>query len=81
MDDTERIKLVKEEVEGWAGQQGHNQCRYYPEIFRKIAEIVDAEIDCEKSLPPIHEFLGRPGCRRYAMEIFRIEPEFPDYVI
>lgn len=80
-EDSEKVELVKKTVEKWAGEQGHNQCWYYPEVLREIATIVDARTNIEPNLPQLNEFLGREGCRRYAMEIFNISPEFPEYMI
>lgn len=81
MDDAERARLVRDAVERWAGQQGHNQCWFYPDIFKEIAVIVDARLNAESNLPSLEEFLGRRGCRKYAMEVFGINSEFPEYVI
>lgn len=52
------------------GKQGHDSCWFYPDIFRQIALIVEAEIKTQ-NLPPLEEF--KVGCCRYQKEIYGIE--------
>ena len=58
-----QVLAVKGAIEEWASKQGHDRCWYYPDIFMRIAQIVEAKIDFPKGLPPRPEF--RKGCERF----------------
>lgn len=65
MNDKAKLDLIRKEVSGWSSKQGHDRCWYYPDIFRRIADILEIEIP-EAQLPPREEF--EAGCRRYQRE-------------
>lgn len=52
-------------VKEWVGQQGHDRCWYYPELFRKLAALFGLE-NADRKLPPREEF--KEGCHRYQRE-------------
>ncbi len=63
-----RCSEARKLLEEWAGKQGHDRCWYYPEIFRKIATILGANLDAVGELPPRAEF--EEGCRKYQDEVY-----------
>jgi hypothetical protein len=64
--DCEQVKAV---VEEWVGKQGHDQCHYYPDLFRRICEILKVPIDpAIMNLPPRAEF--RQGCNKFEGELY-----------
>lgn len=38
--DLSLIQSVRQAVEEWNNKQGHDKCHYYPEIFRKILDLL-----------------------------------------
>ena len=63
-----RCSLAKEIIEEWVNKQGHDQCWYYPEIFKKLTLIFDAKIPKDIELPARDEFLRH--CEIYCEEIY-----------
>lgn len=59
----DQVKAITQE---WADKQGHERCHYYPELFRRLAEILGIKSQVEACLPPRSEF--EKGCRRYQDE-------------
>lgn len=57
---------VRQEIEAWASKQSHDRCWYYPDIFRRIAEAVGADVNHPQGLPPRREF--EKGCAMYQEE-------------
>ena len=75
--------LAKALVEEWANKKGHDQCHYYPDIFRKLVEVFEIEYE-DPELPPRCEF--KEGCRQYQIELYGPEHTFvksdlPDYLL
>jgi hypothetical protein len=66
MDDSEKVKKTKEILQEWVDKQGHDRCWYYPDLFIKLAEILDVKPSKEPKLPPLDEF--KKGCERYQRE-------------
>lgn len=66
------LKLFKlrfaKALQSWIDKQGHDQCHYYPDIFRELCGLCGIGISTP-SLPPRHEF--EKGCKRYQDEIYR----------
>jgi len=65
----EKCDEAKQIIEEWANKQGHDRCWYYPDLFRRLAEVLDANLEVEPSLPPRCEF--EAGCSRYQDEEYR----------
>jgi outer membrane protein assembly factor BamE (lipoprotein component of BamABCDE complex) len=65
------IEQVKQILEEWISQQGHNQCWYYPELFRRLCTLLDVKF-VEPNLPNRRQF--EIGCLKFQNEVFtRIE--------
>jgi len=60
------IEAVREVVQEWLDQQGHNRCWYYPELFNKLANLLNLTSKIDPTLPPRHEF--EEGCRKFQNE-------------
>ncbi len=59
---------VRDLVEEWIEKQGHDKCWYRPDIFKKIADIL--ELECpDQPLPTREEF--EDGCREYRECIYK----------
>ncbi len=56
-------------LQEWVHQQGHDRCWYYPDIFKRLAEILGVEASKNPALPSLEEF--KQGCRRYQEEEYR----------
>jgi hypothetical protein len=52
----------------WDSKEGHERCWYYPDLFKKIAEILNFQLTKEPILPTRAEF--EQGCRKYQGEQF-----------
>lgn len=61
-----RIKEVKKLVEEFANTQGHNKCWFYPDIFNKLAKLLNIPI--KQAAISRSEF--EAGCKQYQDEIF-----------
>lgn len=68
MDDSEKLKEVRQITQEWLDQQGHNRCWYYPELFAKLAATLELKISVDPALPSRPEF--EEGCRRFQNEEF-----------
>ena len=67
MNDLEKtVQEARAVVQKWMDKQGHDRCWYYPDLFRKLAEILGVKPSKDISLPPREEF--EEGCRRYQQE-------------
>ncbi len=53
-------------VQEWMNQQGHNRCHYYPELFKKLADLYGIKQTVDSCLPLREEF--EAGCRKYQEE-------------
>lgn len=62
-------------VQQWLDKQGHEQCWYYPEIFRLICQVLGVRPSRDPGLPPRPEF--EEGCRRYQDEQYQIAKPVP----
>lgn len=66
----DKVEAAREALQSWVDKQGHEQCWYYPEIFRELCEILEVEARRSPNLPPIEEF--NVGCARYRNEIYKL---------
>lgn len=64
----EKFDEARNIIQEWASKQGHERCWYYPDLFRKLAEIFEIEYT-NPSLPPLEEF--KKGCERYQKEEYK----------
>jgi len=62
----EKCDEVTKLIEEWDSKKGHDRCWYYPEIFRKIANILGIQLTDRPDLPPEEEF--EEFCGRYRQE-------------
>ena len=53
-------------IQEWIDKQGHDRCWYYPDLFRRLAEIFEVRPSREPNLPPLEDF--EKGCKRYQNE-------------
>ena len=65
-DPEQKLLKAKEAIQEWVNKQGHDRCWYYPELFRKLSEILEVKPSKNPSLPSLEEF--RKGCERYQEE-------------
>ena len=65
-----KLDEVKKVIQEWVDKQGHDRCWYYPDLFRKLAEILEIIPSREPSLPPLEEF--KNGCERYQEEEYNL---------
>ena len=68
MDKLEKIRQV---ILDWDGKTGHDRCWYYPELFNKIADILEIQLTSQPVLPSREEF--EAGCKRYQDEEFLLQ--------
>lgn len=66
MDLSHELDAVKVVIQEWVDKQGHDRCWYYPELFRRLATILDIKMTVEPKLPPRQEF--ELGCKKYQDE-------------
>lgn len=66
---------VKRIVQGWVDQQGHDRCWYYPDLFRRLAAVLDITMTVQPKLPPRPEF--EKGCKRYQKEEYEQDSLLP----
>lgn len=73
----EKLLEVKNVIREWDEKRGHERCWYFPELFKKIADIVGVEL-MNGPYVPTPEQAAR-GCERYWKEQFaldvRVRPE------
>ncbi len=53
-------------LQEWVDKQGHDRCWYYPDIFKKLAILLDVKMTVEPGLPPRCEF--EDGCKKFQDE-------------
>ncbi len=64
-----KLDEVREIVQEWVDKKGHDKCHYYPELFKRIAEILEISINpLDFELPPRPEF--RKMCGKYEEELY-----------
>ena len=69
MDEFERkYNEARKKIQEWDAKQGHDQCWYYPKIFRELATILDVTPTNEHGLHSRCEF--REGCKKYGGELY-----------
>lgn len=56
----------KEAIITWMNKQGHDRCWYYPDIFKKLCNILEIKPTILPCLPPLEEF--KRGCEAYQKE-------------
>lgn len=59
----DRLDDVKAIVQEWLDKQGHDRCWWYPELFERLAEVLELKATVPARLPPRCEF--EAGCRRF----------------
>ena len=64
--DTEKLAQIERIVQEWTDQQGHDRCWYYPDLYRRIIDVLGIEPKLALGLPPRPEF--ERGCKRYQDE-------------
>jgi hypothetical protein len=76
---------AKDLIEEWVSQQGHNQCWYYPDLYRKLAALLEIK-GADPNLPPLSEF--KEGCIKYQHEIYGLgqnlclpDPDLMDQIL
>lgn len=62
----DKLDKIKQIVQEWLDKQGHDRCWYYPELFNKLAEVLDIKQRAPSCLPPRSEFMV--GCHKYQDE-------------
>lgn len=70
MNNGQKLDRIKELIESFYNQTGHNKCHYYPDIFKEIAIIVGIKpehINLD-SLPELTEF--KNGCEQFQNELY-----------
>ncbi len=65
-----RYNEAKGIIQEWVDKQGHHRCWYYPDLFRKLADIFEVRPSRDPGLPSIQEF--RKGCEKYQEEEYRL---------
>ena len=72
MSDLETKALeAKQALQEWADKQGHDRCCYYPEIFERLAKILNVKPKKAPCLPSVEEF--RKGCERSTLEQYNLD--------
>ena len=66
MDNEAKIKQARIILQEWVDKQGHERCWYYPDLFKKLADVLEVKTTKAPSLPPIAEF--KKGCEKYQEE-------------
>lgn len=65
-DKQERVTAV---IIEWKQKQGHDRCHYFPELFNRIAEILDLDVrETEDDLPPEEEF--QHECDKFRKKLY-----------
>jgi hypothetical protein len=89
----DKCEAVKAVIREYIDKEGHDRCWYYPDIFNRLAVLLDIKTGSRK-LPTREEF--EAGCKRYQDEQFahqipmsriplvgssmkEIEPDFSKY--
>ena len=67
MSSDEKLELIRAAIQEWSGQQGHDRCWYYPDIFKRIADIAGVDVPAKPDIPR-PEF--EQGCRRFQDQEF-----------
>ena len=65
----EKLNKIKDLISEWDAKTGHDRCWYFPDLFRKIAEIVEVKLTNHSELPLREEF--EEGCRKYQEEEYK----------
>jgi len=64
----DKLEQIRQVILEWDGKTGHDRCWYYPDLFKKIADILDIKLTQTPALPSRGEF--EDGCRQYQDEEF-----------
>ncbi len=65
----DKFNEAKGIIQEWVDKQGHERCWYYPDLFRKLADIFEVKATKKPALPPIEEF--KKGCEKYQQEEYK----------
>ena len=60
------LQNIRQIVQEWLDQQGHDRCWYYPELFSKLANVLNLTPKIDPALPTRQEF--EEGCRKFQDE-------------
>jgi hypothetical protein len=69
------MEQARQILREWAEKQGHDRCWYYPDLFRKLADVLGVNLKVEPRLPPFEEF--KLGCERYQKESYEQDHLLP----
>jgi len=69
MNDLEKLDEVKKIIQEWIDKQGHDRCWYYPELFKKLIDLLGIKLSGDPKLPPLDEF--KFGCEKYQQEEYK----------
>ena len=61
------LEQTRSLVQEWVDKKGHDQCHYYPEIFRKLVDVLGIKWS-DPGLPPEGEF--KDECDQFRGEIY-----------
>jgi hypothetical protein len=61
-----KCEQIAAAIEEWSLKQAHDRCWYYPDVFNRIANVLNLSTLAQPNLPPRAEF--EEGCRRYQAE-------------
>ncbi len=70
----DQLRQVREIVQEWADKQGHERCWWFPELFRRLADVLAIEPRVEPGLPLLRDEFEQ-GCRRYQDEQYGPSPK------
>ena len=65
----QKIEETRTIIQEWLDKQGHERCWYYPDLFNKLAKVLEIKPTKNPSLPLKEEF--KKGCERYQEEEYR----------
>jgi len=60
------LEKVRKSLQEWVDKQGHERCWYYPDIFRRLCELLDIKATVPPQLPSRSDF--DYCCKRFADE-------------
>lgn len=65
------LTRIREILIEWQSKQGHDQCWYYPELFRRLCEELDVE--CRQPELPREKAEFDRGCDTFSDEVYRCD--------
>ncbi|MEK6902223.1 MAG: hypothetical protein AABX02_01385 [archaeon] len=67
----DKLSEAKRIIQEWIDQQGHERCWYYPDLFNRLATLLEVKMTKPPALPPLAEF--EEGCRKYQFEEYQLK--------